>query len=245
MIFASDLDNTLIHSYKTAKSGDICVEVKDGKELSFMSPQTHLLLKDIAERYIFLPVTTRSLEQYLRIDLGVKPKYAVIAHGALLLVDGKTDEAWSVETRKLLKSPLPKLDSTVVSDTLLYDIRYVENFFIFAKSEEPIKAVEYLKTILKTRIDQELFEIYAVHNKVYIFPVGLNKGVAVNRLKNRLQIQRVMCAGDSKLDIPMLETADIAIVPQSLGLSGKHYRILPDEKFTSEILAFTATDNYP
>ena len=37
MIFASDLDNTLIHSYKFRKEDDVCVEWIQDKEQSFMS----------------------------------------------------------------------------------------------------------------------------------------------------------------------------------------------------------------
>ncbi|MDR1579784.1 MAG: hypothetical protein LBS35_05460, partial [Synergistaceae bacterium] len=107
VLFASDLDNTLIHSYRVAEAGDICVETRDGKKLSFMSPKAHGILKDIAAKCAFVPVTTRSLEQYRRLDLGVKPKYALVANGALLLIDGEVDELWASETRRRLNVTLP------------------------------------------------------------------------------------------------------------------------------------------
>jgi len=67
-LFVSDLDNTLIYSYKR----DIgpqkrLVEVKEGKELSFMTEYSCRLLCQIADRCCFVPATTRSLEQYGRI----------------------------------------------------------------------------------------------------------------------------------------------------------------------------------
>ncbi|MDR2137476.1 MAG: hypothetical protein LBO68_04225, partial [Synergistaceae bacterium] len=68
MIFASDLDNTLIHSYKRALPSDICVERKDGRALSFMTPRGRRMLQKARERCCFVPVTTRSLEQYRRLS---------------------------------------------------------------------------------------------------------------------------------------------------------------------------------
>ena len=37
ILFASDLDNTLLYSYKYKKKGDICVEFNKGKEQGFMT----------------------------------------------------------------------------------------------------------------------------------------------------------------------------------------------------------------
>lgn len=231
MLFASDLDNTLIYSYKFAKAGDICVETKNGKELSFMTRESYAMLKDVVTKCVFVPVTTRSLEQYLRIDLGVKPKYAIVAHGALLINDGKIDDQWTAETRRLLNVELPKINE-INANELIYDIRYVEDFFIFTKSKYPQQAVDFLQTI----VDEKQLKVCAVHNKVYILPLRLDKGAAVKRLKKFLQIQSVICAGDSELDIPMLEIADDAIFPQTLKLRRENSHILDDESFTSEIL---------
>ena len=36
LIFATDLDNTLIHSYKSKRDGDICIEKYQGKEFSYI-----------------------------------------------------------------------------------------------------------------------------------------------------------------------------------------------------------------
>jgi len=228
MLFASDLDNTLIHSYKAAKTGAICVEVYGGKELSYMTPEAFTLLKEVAGKCIFVPITTRSLEQYRRIDLGVKPPYAIVAHGALLLIEGKVDEQWSLETRRIINMPLPKLRECA----LLYDIRFVDEFFLFAKSADPQQAVH----MLQGTMEANKFEVCSVHNKVYVFPSGLNKGMALERLKKRLQIKTVICAGDSQLDIAMLALADLAIAPESLDLSHSNMRISTSDDFALYVL---------
>jgi hydroxymethylpyrimidine pyrophosphatase-like HAD family hydrolase len=228
VLFASDLDNTLIHSYRVAEAGDICVETRDGKKLSFMSPEAHGILKDIAAKCTFVPVTTRSLEQYRRLDLGVKPQYALVANGALLLVDGEVDERWASETRRRLNVTLPEIEP----GGFLYDIRNVDGFFIFAKSEDPPQAVKYLNEFLK----DGAFEARSVHDKVYILPAGLDKGAAVKRLRERISSDCVVCAGDSEMDLPMLEIADMAVVPETLKPRRERMCVLPSQTFTSEML---------
>jgi predicted mannosyl-3-phosphoglycerate phosphatase (HAD superfamily) len=221
------LDNTLIYSYKAAKAGDICVEVKDGKDLSFMPPEAYTLLKEVASNMMLVPVTTRSLEQYRRINLGVQPKYAVVAHGAVLLVDGQIDEAWAAESKALISAPLPVLTES----EWIYDIRYVDNYFLFAKSPQPGEAVERLITMIYT----ECFDACFVHNKVYVFPKSLTKGIAIKRLRERLQPDAVISAGDSMLDVPMLTAADIAIAPASLEFQRANKFSLPDEDFVGQV----------
>lgn len=38
LLFASDLDNTLLFSHQHAQAGDVCVEHLDGKAQGFFSP---------------------------------------------------------------------------------------------------------------------------------------------------------------------------------------------------------------
>ena len=67
ILFACDLDGTLIHSYKKFRDGDICVEIYEGREQSFISARAFELLKKISAQVIFVPVTKRSFAQYQRI----------------------------------------------------------------------------------------------------------------------------------------------------------------------------------
>jgi hydroxymethylpyrimidine pyrophosphatase-like HAD family hydrolase len=228
VLFASDLDNTLIHSYRVAEAGDICVETRDNKKLSFMPPKAYSILKDIAAKCTFVPVTTRSQEQYRRLDLGVKPKYALVANGAMLLIDDEVDGPWVSETRRRLNVTLPEIEPS----ELLFDIRRVDGFFIFAKSGNPPQAVKYLEAMLK----DSAFEARSVNDKVYILPAGLDKGTAVKRLKEQISSDYVICAGDSELDLPMLEIADMAVVPETLGSRRECMNVLPSKTFTSELL---------
>ena len=69
--FCSDLDNTLIYSYRHDIGNEkVLVETKEGKELSYMTKVSYELLKQVSQKKELIPLTTRSLEQYSRIDFG-------------------------------------------------------------------------------------------------------------------------------------------------------------------------------
>ncbi len=219
-LFASDLDNTLIHSYKRADPEDVCVEVKDGKMLSFMTPYAYNKLrklnsnKDIA----FVPVTTRSVEQYRRIDFfdGRSPHLALAANGGILLIDGISDLQWFEESKALISDSMKEFKTGMrylENDTDIYfELRIVDELFVFTKSHDPLKTKECLEKIL----DPDIVSPYMIGDKVYIFPNILSKGNAVSRLKKKFVFDKTICAGDSEFDVSMLDIADTAYCPDVL-----------------------------
>ena len=215
MIFASDLDNTLIHSYKKAENTDVCVEMKDGRQLSFMSLKSYELLQDLSKKIFFIPVTSRTVEQYKRIKLleNSFPRYAICCNGAILLKNGIIDEIWLKESKELLKESLLLIRSyeeklNEIKD-YVYDIRSADGFFIVFKAENKEKAIQKIRCFL----NEELFDIFNVYSKIYIISKKLNKGEAIRRLKKRFKIGGyLLCAGDCTMDLPMLKQADKAVV---------------------------------
>lgn len=214
-IFASDLDNTLIYSYKKDMGKDkVLVETKEGKKLSFMSSYSHKLLSKIK----FIPVTTRSLEQYRRIEFfkGYQPEYALIANGGILLHYGKIEDNWYSDSLKMAEPALPEMNKGIEilkeDSDIYFEIRRVDRLFVFTKSHNIEKTIKNLKEKLKP----EMVDIHNHREKLYIFPKVLNKGVSLERLRELLKPQNIICAGDSEMDIPMLEKADISIFPESL-----------------------------
>ena len=72
IVFHTDLDNTIIYSYKH----DIGmrkrnVEFYQGREISYITEETYRLLQQVKNEMLIVPTTTRTLEQYQRIDLGI------------------------------------------------------------------------------------------------------------------------------------------------------------------------------
>ena len=71
VILFSDLDRTIIHSSKFLKESinpEIVEFNKDKKPISYMEKEALLLLNELSNNLLFIPVTTRSLEQYKRIE---------------------------------------------------------------------------------------------------------------------------------------------------------------------------------
>ena len=86
-IVHTDLDNTLIYSYKHEIGGPkTCVEIYQGREISFMTETSHRLLGQLCSKpgVLVVPTTTRTLEQYQRINLGIGvPEYALVCNGCI------------------------------------------------------------------------------------------------------------------------------------------------------------------
>lgn len=218
ILFHCDLDNTLIYSYKhELKTKKRCVEIYQGREISFMTDITHQLLNEIKNTVSIVPTTTRTMEQYQRIDLGIGTlDYALVCNGGVLFLHGKEDESWYEESRELVADCRSEL---IFGEELLgkdanrcFEVRNIRDLFLFTKSKNPAASAEYLKK----HIDTEKADIFCNGIKVYIVPRQLNKGNALLRLKKRLDAEFVIAAGDSRFDIPMLNQADFAIAPAEL-----------------------------
>lgn len=218
ILLALDLDNTLIHSYKKAEGSHICVEEGDihgtWKKLSYMTPQAVEKLRSLSSGILPIPITTRSVEQFRRISIfGDEPPMAVTSNGGTLLINGVPDKAWRSESEQLINAAAEELErgkSLLESDkNRSFEVRFVDDSFIFTKSDNPDETV----SLLTSQLDTKTVEILTNGSKVYILPKGLNKGNALRRLKKRLSPETTIAAGDSEFDIPMLLLADIALVP--------------------------------
>lgn len=234
ILFNSDLDNTLIYSYKhDIGSEKINVELYQNREISFMTKQSYDLLKQVKEKIIFVPTTTRTIEQYNRIDLGIGiPAYALVCNGGVLLVNGQEDETWYMDSVRLVvdsQKELEKAENYLETDIhRCMEVRNIRQLFIFTKSEKPEQTIDELNKIL----DLSLVDVFCNGLKVYIVPKKMNKGMAVQRLRKHLGVELVIAAGDSEFDVPMLREADVAIVPNGLTIqkSGKNEVIRADEE---------------
>lgn len=243
IFFCSDLDNTLIYSYKH-DIGDqkVPVEIMDEKELSYMTVKSHELLKKVALQKVIIPVTTRSLKQYRRINFGseIPIKYALAANGGILLKDGRIEKEWFEETRRIVKPSADELEKGIEvlrqDPNLIAEIRKVDELFIFTKSNDSERTVERLKTVL----DLDKVFIDRIGVKVYIFPVMLNKGDSLLRLKRFIGgCHTFIAAGDSYFDVPMLLCADIGLCPDTIEKKMPSSVLKLDrDMFTEEILDY-------
>lgn len=217
-IFCSDLDNTLIYSYKRDIGPEkVCVELYEGREVSYMTLRSQLLLGKIAEQICFIPVTTRTKEQYERIDLGIGiPEFALVCNGGVLLKNGQEDEGWYRESMELIQSSREELKRAEMllerDEDRAMEVRNIRELFLFTKSSRPELTIRRLEA----RLNPELVTVFGNGVKVYVIPAGLDKGTAVRRLRLRTPAERLLAAGDSGFDLPMLQEADGAMAPDTL-----------------------------
>lgn len=242
IIFHTDLDNTIIYSYKH----DIGprkrnVELYQGREISFITEKTYDLLKQVKERMLIVPTSTRTIEQYQRIDLGIGDfKYALVCNGGILLVDGKSDQAWyqhSLELVQPANAEMQRALSFLEGDARrTFELRFIEKLFVFTKCREPERVVEDLRV----KLNPALVDVFHNGVKVYVVPKGLNKGAAVERMKEKLMPEYVIAAGDSEFDISMVELADKGLVPygfrESFGVTGNVCEMCDGKIFSESLL---------
>lgn len=227
LIFA-DLDGTLIRSAKNRSETDVVVERKNDEAITCVSENAAeklALLKNV------VPVTTRSIEQYLRIEIpGFAPKYAVCSNCGNLIINGEVCPEW----RRFSETEFEKCREEMENcrkifendENRSFEIRLVDGLFLFTKSRR-------VSETLKNACGFENLNCFSVGEKVYAFPKALNKGNAVKRFIERENFHgKVICAGDSLPDIPMLNIADTAIFPDDLcGVGAKEKLCAPRENF--------------
>lgn len=214
ILFACDLDNTLLYSWKHRRAGDICVEMIHEREQGFMTPRTVSLLASVKKLVNFVPVTTRSLEQYRRIvwPAGCDPEYAVVANGAILLKNGEIEESWH-KTSETLISPyrdeLLALIPEFEDQRNFLRCRMVDNTYLFAYCGPNVRPEDCVCAYGAG----SCLNVVSSGQKVYFFPPEIHKGSALKRLKKQFQPIVTIAAGDSAIDAPMLNEANLAIIP--------------------------------
>ncbi|MCT4605524.1 MAG: hypothetical protein N4A64_05350 [Marinisporobacter sp.] len=241
MIFASDLDRTLIYSKKFVSNKDCIrlVEKKDHEEISFMTETAIEELKSVSEDMLFIPVTTRTIEQYKRIAIfeEISPKYAIVSNGGNILVNGEVDEEWHhLIQKKIKKDCLPleelllKFDEIASKEWLLRR-RMADNLFTYCIVDGEKIPMEKLNAFIKW-LELRNWKVSLQGRKLYFVPYCVCKWKALEYIKERENIDFIISAGDSLLDLPMLKKADIGIAPPH----GEIYRIYKDTEETKNII---------
>ncbi len=240
ILFACDLDNTLIHSHKHRKDGEKCVELYEGREQSFMSGKAICLLKSLMkdEHVCFLPVTTRSVKQFSRIEFPYTPACALVSNGGTLLVKGAEDRDWKDGMKSAAEPYMPQLldfYGKYDGDSRFTAARIVDELFLFFGFNTPDEAAEF-KRIAEKEIP---LPVEITGRKLYIFPPCLTKGNAVKKYAELINADYIISAGDSAIDISMLSASDIAMIPDNAlkdSIAAKDIRVCEEEDFAEFVL---------
>ena len=232
MIFASDLDSTLIYSSRHCRliNDDELLAVDFyNNNYSSITKSMHLSLQHINENLLFIPVTTRSKKEYKRIKYlydGVKPKYAIVANGGIILKDGVELMAWADIVSNKIKEitsveNMIKLCGFFLESDVVKSYKTCEGLFIYSILDE-----DKLANLLSNNdIDSDYFEALrffcSKHNynmskqgrKIYIVPNCINKYDPINFIMQLENINILIAAGDSLLDYPMIKHSNYGIIP--------------------------------
>ena len=179
------------------------MELLNGKEQSYMTGFTFTFLRD-TDWISLIPVTTRSQAQYQRLLFpeALRVKYALVCNGGKLLINGAEDREWSDATLNGVTDDLPDLEklSDMLHRLCKHEVRCPEAYYHYTKADSP----EEICNALRSEYPKDNILIEHDHSKVYLFPQKINKGAAVRRFSKKYGTAFSVGAGDSSLDIPML-----------------------------------------
>ncbi|MFF6999104.1 HAD family hydrolase [Streptomyces sp. NPDC008313] len=222
VLVASDLDRTLIYSAAalalTMSDAEaprlLCVEVYQGRPLSYMTETAAGLLTDLGGTALFVPTTTRTREQYHRISLpGPLPKYAICANGGHLLVDGVSDPRWQARVAARLADECAPLDeirahlAASADPAWVRKQRVAEDLFAYLVVERELLPGEWVKD-LAVWADHRGWTVSLQGRKLYAVPRPLTKSAAMREIARRTGAGLTLAAGDSLLDSDLLLAAD-------------------------------------
>lgn len=241
LLVASDLDQTLLYSPVAAARGphrpSRVIEVLDGRNISLLAVQAEQGLVELARRAVFVPATTRTRAQYERLDLPLRSPYAVVASGAVLLVDGEPDLPWSrsVADRLSAQSAPAGALHEVFQDYLdrewLLRVRVADDVFFVVTVNSALLHAEELGAVAD-RCGALGWRVVHQGSKLYILPSGLDKTAAVTLVAERIADEGrgdplLLAAGDTLLDWGLLAIATHGWIPAGseldrLGMTAPH-----------------------
>ena len=227
LLFASDLDQTLIYSHRSLINQEINQEIlpvewSGERVISFMTPSALSALEEISQRALFVPVTTRTKLQYQRINfLGyhITHQYAVTSNGGKIFSEGREDEDWAqyiLAGRDMCMAAqdlIHKFDEIAHPSWVIKDSgKLADNLFYYCLIDrEKIPLTEL--AAFKLWASNNQWELSVQGRKLYLVPRNVNKKSAVQYIKDKEGMSRVVAAGDSLLDLDMLKAADLALAP--------------------------------
>ncbi|MBX6769119.1 MAG: HAD family hydrolase [Actinomadura rubrobrunea] len=226
VVVCSDLDRTLIYSAAALglRGGDedmprlLCAELYQGAPLSYVTETAARTLQALADTAVFVPVTTRTPEQYARVRLLDKPPaYAVCANGGRLLVDGVDHPDWAAAVRARVadgRAPLDEIRARLAatSGEFVLKRRVASDLFAYLVVD-PAALPPGWYDDLAGWCAARGWRTSRQGRKIYCLPEPLTKAAAAAEVARRVGADTMLAAGDSLLDVELLDAADAAIRP--------------------------------
>lgn len=207
-VFAFDIDGTVMHSWRSHSSNDVCVEFIDNAEHGYMSGDMIERLLRLKKIYELVPVTSRSLAQYNRImwPKEITPSVAFIDNGAYVrrIIDGNQYE---IEDLRAGRGFVPGGNITAIVESLnenpnIRSARIVDEAYILAILADENADYKPSESLLG-------FSYMRDRKKAYFFPEYVTKANAIKYIRELYLSCYVVAAGDSANDLTMADLADL------------------------------------
>ena len=250
-VLTTDLDRTFIFSKQTVSCSEhelVCIEKLEGQDLSYISKNVQMLMNRLDDTQLIIPVTTRSLTQYERIEVfqsAYNPKFAIAANGGIVLKNGKRDTQWDeIVTSNLQESmSFEQMSKHFAQDWQHPMFRSIASadqlFYVLMLIEEKIDKL-WLEA-LSHRMQKVGWKSYINGRKFYVLPKKLTKQSAVQYVLQQLEYSVHFAAGDSIMDLGMLQLAEKAFTPKH-GELYKNYT-LDEHIYTPTEIGVSFTEN--
>ncbi|AOW94173.1 HAD family hydrolase [Rhodococcus sp. WMMA185] len=240
-LIATDLDRTMIYSRGAmelavtesdvaagiAEEDLLCVEVYDGKPLSYVTSDADAMLRRLTETAVVVPTTTRTVAQFQRIELPGAPwRYAITTNGGNILVDGVPDEQWRADVASAMADGAASLSEIVdelarrVEDSWVRSSRIADELFSYLVVDVETMPSGFVED-WNEWCERRGWGASRQGRKIYTMPNAVCKSRAVAEVRSRLVDDGVLtpeapvlAAGDGALDAAMLSAADAAIRPR-------------------------------
>lgn len=243
MMFFTDLDRTIIYSKRFIKGIDeplVVVEMKEGREISYMTKRSISLLEEIRSCTQFIPVTARKWDEIMRIDFIANdvPAVMVCEAGRSIYLNGKRDTSWDEHIHQMMDSRSQNINIAferfkTEMNKLGYPAWEINEYMWMTKVEGWKEEVRSYVEEMTDWFSEKDCLLQIQERKVYLIPTKISKGAAVRYLLDRYQPEKSLSSGDAEMDRGMFEQTLYQVAP-------KHHTI----SCTDSVMVTTATGLY-
>ena len=214
MVVFSDLDRSIIYTkrFLGEDKSVLEIEIYKNENISYISKKTVELIKQIKEKIEFIPTTTRTIEQFKRIEFSkydIDFKYTITTNGGNILVDGEIDREYKSFINQKLKNSLHidetmKLLEEYKNIKGIKKIRKADDLFFYIVVDNNIFDLKYIESFI-SKIKDLNWETYINGTKLYFLPKELKKSTAIKYICDKFGYKDTFGIGDSIMDKDMLD----------------------------------------
>ena len=181
-----------------------------------------------------IPITTRSYAQFKRVQPVQNLPYAVVANGGIILHNGEPLPEWEKHVDSICRRLEDQYTNILkllnqYKTHLTKEPVLIDDIFFFTKISDDKTIINYIDEAMTRELDGTEWTHTIQGLKLYIIPKKISKGNALLFLKEKLEEDFVITAGDGKMDQTFLPLGNVRCIPNQSEI----YHLLDDkEKYT-------------